>query len=406
MKNKKIIFNLTIDDLKELGIIKKRKRRQRKIKYVNGIPTNLKSVSNHMAGYSNEFKNTDNLKTENLRLQNDVLVKYPEAIKLQSGYEDRFNTMDEKYNNSRTIYENILAQTYRPRIQNNNNLDDDDTLSSDTRVERLSSRYGDPDDDIDVPQTGGSDAWQGYDNVIDDQQPAPQDIPTLQQPQESIPQQEPTPSKSELNVPQTQQAGIRSPLSMIVNSFRASKIVPTNEDESNGSVDDIVNSSVGDGYNYKFVEEEDEKKSDSPNPQGNTKQAIPEEDEYAALTEENLEKHTGKEANEQQTLTAYQKHQIAVEQAKQEYRDAGGNDDRLLIPKKVGLKEIREATKNIQLAVEQAEQAKQEYRDAGGNDSEILTSSNINLGSIRAATILLQNETAKSTKKKSKKNKK
>ena len=32
MKNKKIIFNLTIDDLKELGIIKKRKRRQRKIK--------------------------------------------------------------------------------------------------------------------------------------------------------------------------------------------------------------------------------------------------------------------------------------------------------------------------------------------------------------------------------------
>ena len=37
MKNKKIIFNLTIDDLKELGIIKKRKRRQRKIKYINGV---------------------------------------------------------------------------------------------------------------------------------------------------------------------------------------------------------------------------------------------------------------------------------------------------------------------------------------------------------------------------------
>ena len=35
MKNKKIIFNLTIDDLKELGIIRKRKRRQRKIKYIN-----------------------------------------------------------------------------------------------------------------------------------------------------------------------------------------------------------------------------------------------------------------------------------------------------------------------------------------------------------------------------------
>ena len=105
MKNKKIIFNLTIDDLKELGIIRKRRRRQRKIKYVNGIPTtNIRSTSNHMAGYTNEFQKTDNLKTENLRLQNDVLTQYPQAIKLQSGYEDRFNTMDEKYNNSRTIY--------------------------------------------------------------------------------------------------------------------------------------------------------------------------------------------------------------------------------------------------------------------------------------------------------------
>ena len=107
MKNKKIVFNLTIDDLKELGIIKKRRRRQRKIKYINGIPSNIKSVSSHMTGYTNEFKNTDNLKTENLRLQNDVLTQYPQTLKLQSGYEDRFNNIDEQYNNSRSIYENI-----------------------------------------------------------------------------------------------------------------------------------------------------------------------------------------------------------------------------------------------------------------------------------------------------------
>ena len=397
MKNKKIIFNLTIDDLKELGIIKKRRRRQRKIKYINGIPTNIRSTSNHMTGYSNEFKNTDNLKTENLRLQNDVLTQYPQAIKLQSGYEDRFNNIDEQYNNSRTIYENILAQSYRPRIQNNNLDDDDDTLSSDTRVERLSTRYGDPDDDIDVAETGGSDAWQGYDNIIDPKvttqvttQPQPQE-PTPSPVPQIVPQQEPTPSQQDsANIPKTQQAGIRSPLSMIVNSFRAPKVVPTNGSESNGSLNDVINSSLGEGYNYEFAPSEtpeipeekvDETKNDTPNPE-----VIPEETEYAALTEENLEKHTGKEANEQ-PLTAYQKHQLAVEQAKQEYRDAGGNDDRLLKPKKVGLKELRKATEDIPL-----NQAKKEYRDAGGKKKSILDLSYSGLGKIRAETILLQNK--------------
>ena len=115
-------------------------------------------------------------------------------------------------------------------------------------------------------------------------------------------------------------------------------------------------------------------------------QVIPEETKYAALTEENLEKHTGKEANKQ-PLTAYQKHQLAVEQAKQEYRDAGGNDDRLLIPKKVGLKELRKATEDIPL-----NQAKKEYRDAGGKKRSSLDLSYSGLGKIRAETILLQNK--------------
>ena len=85
--------------------------------------------------------------------------------------------------------------------------------------------------------------------------------------------------------------------------------------------------------------------------------------------------------------TAYQKHQLAVEQAKQEYRDAGGNDDRLLIPKKVGLKELRKATEDIPL-----NQAKKEYRDAGGKKKSILDLSYSELGKIRAETILLQNK--------------
>ena len=380
MKNKKIIFNLTIDDLKELGIIKKRRRRQRKIKYINGIPTNIRSTSNQMAGYTNEFQKTDNLKTENLRLQNDVLTQYPQAIKLQSGYEDRFNNIDEQYNNSRTIYENILAQSYRPRIQNNNLDDDDDTLSSDTRVERLSSRYGDPDDDIDVPQTGGSDGWQGYDNIIDPPiVSTPTPIVSTPTPTEQT-QNEP-PQNIPQNTPQTQQAGIRSPPNSIID-FRSTK----SDDESSVDINNIVNSSVGDGYgNYQFAEEEDEKKSYSPNnpevnaqqdekksdspnnPEVNTQQdSTPEEEQYAPLTEENLEIHTGtKEPNEQPALTKnqlkYQKSQAVIAQAKKE------------------------------------------YIMAGGKDSSILASSNRNLGSIRAATILLQN---KSTKKNGKKNKK
>ena len=77
-KKHDIVFNLTIDDLKELGIIKKRRRRgQRRIKYINSIPSNIKSSSDHMTGYSNLFTNTENLKTENLRLQNDYYSKLP-----------------------------------------------------------------------------------------------------------------------------------------------------------------------------------------------------------------------------------------------------------------------------------------------------------------------------------------
>ena len=385
MKNKKIIFNLTIDDLKELGIIRKRKRRQRKIKYINGIPSNIKSVSNHMTGYTNEFQKTGNLKTENLRLQNDVLTQYPQAVKLQSGYEDRFNNIDEQYNNTRTIYENILAQTFRPRIQNNNLDDDyDETLSSDTRVERLSSRYGDPDDDIDVAKTDGSDAWQGYDNIID---PPIVASPTPQQAPQQEPQDAPqivSPQQVSSQIPQTQQAGIRSPPNSIID-FRS----PNSDiDESSIDINNVVNSSVGEGYNYQFAEEEDEEKSDSPNnPEVNTQQVTPEEEQYAPLTEEDLEKHTGKEPNEQPALTSYQKHQLAVEQAKQEYKNAGGNDDKLLKPKKISLKEIREETRNLQLI-----QAKQEYRDAGGNKKRILALSYSGLGKIRAETILLQNK--------------
>ena len=71
-KKHEIVFNLNIDDLKELGIIKKRKRRrskQKNIKYSSSLPNYVKSASDQMVGYSNVFNNTSNLQQENMRLK-------------------------------------------------------------------------------------------------------------------------------------------------------------------------------------------------------------------------------------------------------------------------------------------------------------------------------------------------
>ena len=64
-KKNNIVFNLTIDDLKELGIIKRKRQRrktpQRIMKYIQQ-PNNIKSVSDHMTGYSNVFNNNNTSK--------------------------------------------------------------------------------------------------------------------------------------------------------------------------------------------------------------------------------------------------------------------------------------------------------------------------------------------------------
>ena len=61
-KKNNIVFNLTIDDLKELGIIKRKRRQRTKtnrlMKYIQQ-PNNIKSVSDHMTGYSNVFNNAN-----------------------------------------------------------------------------------------------------------------------------------------------------------------------------------------------------------------------------------------------------------------------------------------------------------------------------------------------------------
>ena len=75
-KKHNIIFNLSIEDLKELGIIKKKSKRKRtKRKYIQPSLTqsNIKLSSDHMSG----FINTSNLQSENMRLHNNLLENYP-----------------------------------------------------------------------------------------------------------------------------------------------------------------------------------------------------------------------------------------------------------------------------------------------------------------------------------------
>lgn len=69
---KKIIY-LSLKDLKELGIIKKRRRRKTQLlKPI--IQQGIRQSSEHMQGFSNYFNNTTNLATKNLEETNRALV--------------------------------------------------------------------------------------------------------------------------------------------------------------------------------------------------------------------------------------------------------------------------------------------------------------------------------------------
>ena len=134
MGKKNIVFNLTIDDLKELGIIKPRRRRRRTNKILQYLqqqqqPSNIKSTSEQMTGYSNVFNNnnTSNLQTENLRLQNNLLDKYP-MLKMESNNnnESRFKTIEDDNRKLNVFANHLLSTTYRPAIINKYH---DDNLS-------------------------------------------------------------------------------------------------------------------------------------------------------------------------------------------------------------------------------------------------------------------------------------
>ncbi len=101
---KKIVFNLTIKDLKDLGILRKSKKRRRKNKNkkksINSLKNDsVKSSSDHMIA-SGIFNNSNNLINEQIQLQNEALKNNQLVIRKQDAekYAPQFrNAIDDEF---------------------------------------------------------------------------------------------------------------------------------------------------------------------------------------------------------------------------------------------------------------------------------------------------------------------
>ena len=123
MTNKKIVFNLTLKDLKDLLLInkvldtkqsvsktklKKSKKKKNK-KIIDSLFDTKKKSSDHMKASYNNFNNTNNLMNENLYLKNEelkrhqLLINNEDALKLnpliRNNNIDDFKIKVDKYNN-------------------------------------------------------------------------------------------------------------------------------------------------------------------------------------------------------------------------------------------------------------------------------------------------------------------
>ena len=159
------------------------------MKYLQQQPSNIKSVSDHMTGYSNNFSNTSNLQTENLRLQNNLLDKYP-MLKNEANNnnnnnnnnESRFKTIEDGNNKNNEYISYILKSayggefSYRPMTKYT-------SLRSQPLIEEPPEK-----DNIDVAATAGS---EGFKTLNNDKNDDDDDIDT--------------------NIPNTPQLGIRPP---------------------------------------------------------------------------------------------------------------------------------------------------------------------------------------------------
>jgi hypothetical protein len=250
MGKKNIVFNLTIDDLKELGIIKPKRRRRRTNKIMQYLqqqqqPNNIKSASEQMTGYSNVFNNnnTSNLQTENLRLQNNLLDKYP-MLKMESNNnnESRFKTIEDGTKKSNDYITYILQSAYGGEFSYRP-MNKYKSLRSQPLIDESPEK-----DNIDVAATAGSEGFKSLDDKNDD-------------------------DKTKSSIPTTPQIGIRSPPGVNNN----------NEDEEENPNDTTFNE-VG------SVEDDSE---EEPEP---TAAAAPVEEE---LVEEELEEDSEEDSEEE-----------------------------------------------------------------------------------------------------------
>ena len=77
MANKKLL--LTIKDLKDLGLLNKKRRKKKRYNKKKLLPTpmgHIKSDSSHLTGFGTQINRGNDLQNETIRLQNDRLHEH------------------------------------------------------------------------------------------------------------------------------------------------------------------------------------------------------------------------------------------------------------------------------------------------------------------------------------------
>ena len=149
-KNRKVLY-LSIQDLKDLGILTKYKRKHKKRynKYLlrnDIINNNIKSQSNMGSGYTQQeaprFTNTSNLNSENTRL-NNLLIE---------------NQINKNKNDNNSNNDNITNDDKNDKlaIQHHNNMTQMNYYLQHDFERRQKINYDDDEDNIDVNETEGS----------------------------------------------------------------------------------------------------------------------------------------------------------------------------------------------------------------------------------------------------------
>jgi hypothetical protein len=145
--------------LKKLGLLKTSKKRRKNKNTSNNINT-IKSSSDHLLGpptmfSSNMFQNTNNLINENLRLRNEELennIKNP-ILRIKDDEDKiRINKRLQDYDNNIELTDYLLRTMHNASFNKSLNK----STGLDNRVEDLGTVES---DNIDVPETGGSDTF-------------------------------------------------------------------------------------------------------------------------------------------------------------------------------------------------------------------------------------------------------